>query len=80
MPRRTATSGWSTGPMSWRPSQSASPRASARPRAEAKEGKQGRKITKRLKKGNKAKAKLKVKLSDGAGNGETEKLTVKLKR
>ena len=42
--------------------------------------KHGKKIAKALKKGKKAKAKLTLKLTDEAGNTETEKLSVKLKR
>jgi hypothetical protein len=42
--------------------------------------KHGKKIVKAMKKGKKAKAKLTVKLTDEAGNTETEKLSVKLKR
>ena len=45
-----------------------------------KNNKQGKKIAKALKKGNKAQAKLTVKLSDQAGNKKTKKLKVKLKR
>ena len=40
--------------------------------------KHAKKIAKALKRGKKAKAKLKVKLFDGAGNRETEELRVKL--
>ncbi len=45
-----------------------------------KKSKDAKKIAKALKKRKKAKAKLKVKLSDEAGNAETTKLAVKLKR
>ena len=45
-----------------------------------KKRKQAKKIAKALKKGKKAKAKLAVKLTDGAGNKKVEKLKVKLKR
>jgi plastocyanin len=45
-----------------------------------KKSKDAKKISKYLRRGKKATAKLKVKLTDEAGNTETEKLTVKLKR
>jgi len=45
-----------------------------------KKAKDAKKIAKALKKGKKAKAKLKVELADDAGNAETTKLSVKLKR
>ena len=45
-----------------------------------KKSKDAKKIAKALKKGKKATAKLTVKLTDDAGNTETEKLSVKLKR
>jgi hypothetical protein len=45
-----------------------------------KKSKDRKKIAKALKKGKKAKAKLTVKLTDEAGNSETEKLLVKLTR
>ncbi len=44
-----------------------------------KKGKDAKKIAKALKKGKKANAKLTVELSDGAGNAESEKLSVTLK-
>jgi hypothetical protein len=45
-----------------------------------KRSKDAKRIAKSLKKGKKATAKLKVKLSDEAGSVETTKLSVKLKR
>jgi Tol biopolymer transport system component len=45
-----------------------------------KKSKDAKKIAKFLEKGKKAKARLKVKLTDEAGNNKTEKLSVKLKR
>ncbi len=49
-------------------------------RLKPKKSRDAKKIAKALKKGKKAKAKLSVKLTDGAGNERTEKLSVKLKR